>query len=281
MVDDLLDVSRLTRGRVELRRERLDLVKLLRDAVAACQPIASRRGQRLVDELNAWTAELPVHGDATRLEQVFSNILDNATKYSRPGGEVNLAVELAPGAEQATVRIRDTGIGIPSDKLDVVFDMFRQLDTSLARARGGLGIGLTVVRQLVELHGGTVTAHSAGPDLGTEIRVELPLASKACTSIDPPVRSASAPARRQAPRRVLLVEDNPDTRELLQSVIETWGHTVVSASSGVRGLELALSNPPEVALIDLGLPEMDGLELARQLRSSPVGSQMKLVALTG
>ncbi len=270
LVSDLLDVSRVTRGLVELRRERLDLVGLL----AAIGATAERRWTGVTFEVSLPESPVTVDGDPTRLEQVVTNLLDNGAKFSERGGLVRLTLHTE--GERALIRVIDEGAGIPRDKLGVIFDTFVQGDVPLARSKGGLGIGLSLVRTIVELHGGSVTARSEGPGRGAEFEVVLPcLAREAANDNRAGARHGSAGIR------VLLVEDNPDIRETLRDVCTSWGHDVHAVGEGNKALELAQRVQPNVALIDIGLPGVDGYELARRLRATERGAEMHLLALTG
>ncbi|GHG89852.1 response regulator [Comamonas sp. JC664] len=274
LVDDLLDVSRITRDRVELRPGRLDLVPVLRHVLQVTQPQADARGLDMDVTLPA--GSLWLDADATRLEQVFTNLLDNAVKYTDQGRvTLHVAQEGVDGSASAVVRVKDTGIGIPRDVLPHIFELFAQADTSLERSRGGLGIGLTLVRKLVQLHGGEVTAHSGGPDAGSEFVVRLPLVH--AEGLPHPARNG-ADLRRG--RRILLVEDNVDARQAMRDLLELWGHQVAVAPDGLQGVALAVSNPPELALVDIGLPGLDGYRVAETLRHR-VGDAIRLVAMTG
>ncbi|MBC5768571.1 hybrid sensor histidine kinase/response regulator [Ramlibacter albus] len=275
LVDDLLDVSRVSRGLIELRRDHLDLDDVMAAAVDASRPLLESRRHHL--EVLRGGAGLKVNGDRVRLVQVFSNLLNNAAKYTEPGGRIEVACD-ADGKE-VTVRVRDNGAGIPREMLDSIFEMFTQVPGSLDRAPGGLGIGLTLVRTLVELHGGRVSAHSEGPRCGSEFRVCLPR-----------VDAVSVPAERQ-PRaahgvpqglRVLVVDDNIDAAESLAEVLRLMGAAVVVAHDGETALRTARGDAgvPDLVLLDIGLPGMDGYETAREWRRR-FGRQGRLVALTG
>ncbi len=274
LVDDLLDVSRITRDRVELRPGRLDLVPVLRHVLQVTQPQADARG--LAMDVTLPAGSMWLDADATRLEQVFTNLLDNAVKYTDQGRvTLHVAQEGVDGSASAVVRVKDTGIGIPRDVLPHIFELFAQADTSLERSRGGLGIGLTLVRKLVQLHGGEVTAHSGGPGAGSEFVVRLPLVH--AESLPHPARNGADPRRG---RRILLVEDNVDARQAMRDLLELWGHQVAVAPDGLQGVALAVSNPPELALVDIGLPGLDGYRVAETLRHR-VGDAIRLVAMTG
>jgi CheY-like chemotaxis protein len=215
-----------------------------------------------------------VEADAARLEQVVVNLLDNAVKHTSADGEIR--VRVMPDGREAILTVRDTGIGIPAHLVPRVFDLFVQGDHTLDRSKGGLGIGLTLVRRLVELHGGSVTAFSAGEGKGSTFTVRLP----AITQPAAPTPGTTAPAALPA-RRVLVIEDNEDSRLSLRELIRRLGHEVHEAADGVAGVESALALAPDLALIDIGLPGLDGYEVARRLRKHPVGRRLWLVALTG
>jgi signal transduction histidine kinase len=276
LVDDLLDVSRMTRGKVELRRARVDLRGVLDQVLTVFRPQADSRKLTLQASLSS--AALWMEADTTRLEQVFTNLLDNALKYTDAGGTIQVWTELQVrgGRAGAAVRVKDTGIGIRAAVLPTVFDLFSQADESLERTRGGLGIGLTLVRTLVEMHDGLVEAHSEGPGRGSEFVVWLPVLPDAPAE----QREVAPPALVTRRRRILLVEDNADARQTLQVLLETWGHRVEVAEDGLRGLELAVRQPPELALVDIGLPGLDGYRVAERLRAT-MGRGIRLVALSG
>jgi len=281
MVDDLLDVSRFNRGHIELRRGPVDLRQVVQHSVEARRRALEEKGLRLEVALPA-TESLWLDGDATRLEQVVSNLLDNARKYTESGGHVfvGVTVERRGQERQAVLRVRDTGIGMSPELRARVFDLFVQAQQQLARSSGGLGIGLTLVRRLVELHGGEVMAHSEGEGQGSELVVRLPLDAAQAVSTPAPEKR---PVGREEPsvRRVLLVEDNEDTREVLRELLEMWGHQVEVAEDGFKGVQLFPVLRPHVALVDLGLPGMDGFQVARTIRESEGGRDVFLVALTG
>ena len=275
LVDDLLDVSRITRGKVELRKEPLDLVESFQQVLSILRPRVEGRGLKL--DVRLPRTPLWMEADATRLEQVFTNLLDNAAKYTDQGTvTVDLFQEGVDGTAQAVLRVKDTGIGIPPEKLPAVFELFSQVDTSLERSRGGLGIGLTLVRTLVRMHGGSVEAQSDGFGAGSEFVVKLPLL--------PPERVPQLAGRNvldaRRARRILLVEDNSDARQSMRDLLELWGHQVAVAPDGVQGVALALEHAPDLALVDIGLPGVDGYQVAAALRAG-VGQHLRLVALTG
>ncbi|WPB76790.1 response regulator [Archangium violaceum] len=278
LVEDLLDVSRLTRGKVELRQARVDLRGVLEQVLTIFRPQAE--GKHLTLESDLPAVPMWMEADTTRLVQVFTNLLDNALKYTNAGGTITVKAERVPTgdtSESARVRVTDTGIGIRPEILPSVFELFAQADESLERTRGGLGIGLTLVHNLVEMHGGRVEAHSDGPGRGSEFVVWLPLQPRTEDSSEEVVVLPELVKRR---RHILLVEDNADARQALQDLLETWGHRVEVAADGLRGLELAVQRMPEVALVDIGLPGLDGYRVAEELRAK-IGRGIRLVALTG
>jgi len=272
IVDDLLDVFHVSRGHAALRQERLDLKEVLAQAMDSIADSQRRLS------LSTPPGPVFVAGDATRLFQVFANLLANAVKYTQPGGRIE--VSLVEEDQRAHVRVRDDGVGIAAEALAHVFDLFYQSDVAIHRSRGGLGIGLTLIRALVELHGGTVEAHSEGLGRGTEIEVFLPTVS-APSAANSRMYAENGPQGGAKHRRVLIVEDNEDVRELLGDLCQAWGHEVMLASDGPQGVALALDRRPDVALVDIGLPGLDGCEVARQIRADPRGAGVHLVALTG
>ncbi|VTS00725.1 histidine kinase : Putative sensor histidine kinase OS=Variovorax paradoxus B4 GN=VAPA_1c17480 PE=4 SV=1: HisKA: HATPase_c: Response_reg [Gemmata massiliana] len=272
LVDDLLDVSRITRGKVELRKEAVDLNAVLARAAEAVRPTIEARRHRLI--VTQPGRPVTVSADPTRLAQVVGNLLTNAAKYSDEGGRIDLILE---EDGEAIVRVRDTGLGIPADMLPRVFDLFTQVGRTLDRADGGLGIGLTLVKSLVELHGGTVSAASGGPGKGSEFTVRLPKLVRARGG-DAAERPAAAGV---TPRRILIVDDNLDAGDSLATLLEMTGHRVEVARNGPQGLEVAARLRPEVAVLDLGLPGMNGYELAGRIRAEPFGKDVTLIALTG
>ena len=273
LVDDLLEVSRIRGGRIELRRERVDLAAILRDAVETSRPLLDARRHEL--RLEVPTGRLPLHGDPVRLVQVFANLLNNAAKYTDPGGRIALLATERPEAFE--VRVSDTGIGISAELLPRVFEMFAQADRSASRTQGGLGIGLTLVDALVRLHGGFVRARSEGPGRGSEFVVTLPRALEKRER----TRKAQPATTRGAPQRVLVVDDNRDAAESLGMLLRKFGHDVRVVHDGPAALASIRSEEPSVVLLDIGLPGMDGSEVVRRLRERRGARVPLLIALTG
>jgi signal transduction histidine kinase len=275
LVDDLLDVSRVSRGLIELRLEDLRLQHVIDSAIDATRALLEGRGHRLSVQGDE-QGSIHVRGDRVRLLQVFSNLLNNAAKYTEPGGRLQVRVGFRRG--QALVEVQDSGIGIPPDLLGSIFDLFAQVPGSLDRAPGGLGIGLTLVRTLVELHGGTVKAASPGLGHGSTFTVTLPLVPEPQPAVlRPPLTTAEA--GRQV--RVMVVDDNVDAAQTLAELLGILGAVVTVAADGEQALDMAAQAPrPELVLLDIGLPGMDGYETAREWRRR-FGADSKLVALTG
>lgn len=278
LVDDLLDVARINRGHIDLRKTELDLAEIVGEAVEAVREAVDTRGHHLSVILPL--EPVPLVGDRTRLVQVIGNVLTNAAKYTPNGGRIELVAELeGSGSDpQVAIRFRDNGQGIAPDLLPSIFDLFTQAERSLDRSEGGLGIGLTLVKELVEQHGGSIEAHSSGPGQGSEFVVRLPVLGRTA-SRRPETRHdrmISGPSR-----RVLLVEDNRDAATTLQELLEVWGHEVQVAHDGPAALQVAPRFQPEVILLDIGLPQMDGYEVARRLRLHEGADPPFLVALTG
>lgn len=276
LVDDLLEVSRVTTGRVRLHRERVDLKGIVTRALERTQPPIQRRLQNVAVSLphdSVW-----IIGDAARLEQVVGNLVDNASKYSDEGLEIRLAVEAQDG--HTTIRVTDDGIGIEQALLPHIFDLFTQADRSLARTDSGLGIGLAVVKSLVELHSGTVEAHSDGIGRGSEFLVRLPVATTRGT--EPELHPSSTTVSTANALRILVVEDSVDAAQMSALLLRSWGHDVRVAHNGSEALERAAGFDPHVILLDIGLPDMDGYEIARRVRQSTHHDGVRLlVAITG
>ncbi len=272
LLDDLLDVSRITQGKIVIRKERLDLVDLVADALQTVRPALESHHHHVT--FDRPPEPLVVEADRLRMAQVVENLLSNAAKYTPDGGWIGVA--LRREGEQAVISVRDSGRGIPPDMLQSIFDLFVQSDNTLDRAEGGMGVGLTLARSLVELHGGKITAYSAGLDRGSEFLVFLPLATTASPPAPP-----DQPAKRPMASHVLIVEDNADSRSMLKALLELDGYKVTTAKDGMEGLEALRQHRPEVALIDIGLPGLDGYQLARQIRAQPEFDKVRLIALTG
>jgi CheY-like chemotaxis protein/anti-sigma regulatory factor (Ser/Thr protein kinase) len=269
LVDDLLDVARATAGKIALERQPVDLSEVAGGCVGSLRE--SGRAQR--HRVGFRAESVIVNADPTRLAQIVTNMLDNAVKFTPSGGRID--VEVLREEQEAVLRVSDTGIGIDPETLPRVFELFAQAEQPMDRSVGGLGIGLTLSRRLVEMHGGTITAASEGRGRGARFTVRLPLE---IAGAPPVARVVPSPDRS---RSVLLVEDNDDARESLRLLLESLGHRVVAASDGAEGLAQARHDPPEVALIDLGLPGMDGYAVARALRASAAGKEITLIAVTG
>ena len=288
LVDDLLDVSRITRGRIELRREPMDLVALTDQVICTLRPTANERGHRL--EATLAGEPLVARGDALRLEQVLTNLVTNAIKYTEPGGVITVTLERGAqgrgGGGEAVLTVSDTGVGISDEVIGSVFEMFVQADQSLDRTLGGLGIGLTVVKSLVELHGGEVTAESRGLGRGSRFIVRLPLVVTDGTALVTPTGTAallSPPAvgERKASLCLVLVEDNADAAETLSMWLESEGHQVRAAADGAAGIAEIRKERPDVALLDIGLPGFDGYQVAEAIRGDDSTRDLFLVAMTG
>jgi PAS domain S-box-containing protein len=283
LVDDLLDVSRITRGKITLEKEPVELAAVVLRAVESVRPLVDARRQKLV--VVPPPASARVEGDATRLAQVVSNLLNNAAKYTDPGGEVRLSAGVesgAAGAAEAVIRVRDNGIGMRRELLPHVFDLFAQDERTLDRSQGGLGIGLTIVRRLVELHGGRVEASSDGPGRGSEFTVRLPLAAAQGAEFGAETLERRTPnAEHRTALRVLVVDDNVDSAESMALLLSIEGYETRMAHDGQAALRAAEEFAPDAILLDIGLPVMDGYEVARRLRERPEMPPLLLVALTG
>jgi PAS domain S-box-containing protein len=275
LLDDLLDVSRITRGRLELRRERVDLARVIDAALETARPLLDERRQTLALELPV--DQVPLDADPLRLSQVIANLLANAAKYSEPGGRVVLRARTVDGS--AEISVQDFGVGIEADALQRIFEMFAQAKSSLDRAEGGLGIGLALVRGLVELHGGSVEAKSDGPGKGALFIVRLPLPA----GVDDQADAEDLTDKTSAPHRmrILVADDNRDAAASLATLLELDGHEVAVVYDGEGAIESAAAWKPDIALLDIGMPKRNGYEVAQHIRAAPWGRQIKLVAVTG
>ncbi len=274
LIDDLLDISRITHNKIQLRKEIIDARSVLRQAVEAVRPFAEARNQELA--LSFTSPDLRLHADPMRLEQIVVNLLTNAAKYTPSGGHIQLSAGVE--GKEIIILVRDDGLGISPELLARMFDLFAQEDRSLARSEGGLGIGLTLVRSLVEMHGGTVTATSAGSGLGSEFVVRLPAASGPTAARGPKQVPTKEPERHV---RILVVDDSADTAIGMAKLLKRVGHDVRVAHDGRGALESASAQRPEVVLLDIGLPGMDGFEVAARLRLEEYGREATLIAISG
>jgi two-component system CheB/CheR fusion protein len=274
LVDDLLDLSRITRNQLELRKERVALAGVIQHAIEACAPQVESLNHELTVSLP--TTPIQLQADPVRLAQVFHNLLNNACKYTPPGGRISVSAERHGG--EVVVKIRDSGRGIPPDKLEEIFEMFTQVEPAIDRAHGGLGIGLTLVKRLIELHEGTVQAFSEGKGRGSEFVVRLRLPDDV-----PQVQRSAEPAgpERASSLRILVVDDNEDSAKSLALLLEMSGNQTRIAFDGAAALAAAEQFRPEVVLLDIGMPKMNGLDAARRIREQPWGRDMLLIALTG
>ncbi|PQO43668.1 chemotaxis protein CheB [Blastopirellula marina] len=273
LLDDLLDVSRVTRGKIEIRPQTVDLRHLVDDVKQAVSPLIQSRRHNLIIEVP--DVPILVEGDPTRLLQIQENLLANAARYTAPGGEIRFSLAREDG--EAVNRVRDNGSGIPPHMLDRIFELFVQSDDTLDRTDGGMGLGLTLVKTLVELHGGRVTAHSDGPGQGSEFVLRLPLLTDGRAISH---NGDGEPKVGHQQRRIVLIEDNKDCREMLETMLRLDGHEVVTAKDGNQGLDLILHQRPDVAIVDIGLPQLDGYQVARSVREQ-LGPSIYLIALTG
>jgi signal transduction histidine kinase/CheY-like chemotaxis protein len=273
LVDDLLDVSRITRGQIALRPERVELANVVRHAVEASRALIDKRGHNLT--VTMLEEPLFLEADPIRLQQVVANLLQNAAKYTDEGGRIDLVVE-RDGAGTIVLRVSDNGVGIPLTMQQRIFDLFTQVDRTLERSEGGLGIGLTLVKRLVEMHGGTVTCRSAGPGTGSEFSVRLPLAAPAVASDEPPAVRIPTPAS----HRILVVDNNRDAADSLAMLLRMAGHQTHTAYDGQEALVMVGELTPDVVMLDIGLPNLNGYEVARRIREQG-GTGPILIAVTG
>ncbi|MDB5872645.1 MAG: putative histidine kinase, atypical hybrid, partial [Ramlibacter sp.] len=279
LIDDLMDVSRINQGKIELRRERVELASVLQDAVETTRPLIDEFGHELQLALPAQA--LLLDADPTRLAQAFMNLLNNAAKYMDRGGRIEVAVRREDG--EVFVTVKDTGIGIAPDRLGSVFEMFSQVETALARSRGGLGIGLSLTQRLVEMHGGSVVARSPGLGKGSEFMVRLPVVPGAGDPTENDEAGAAKPreAASGPGLRILVADDNQDAAATLAVLLELLGHTVRHVHDGEAAVRAAVEFDPDVVLLDIGMPKLNGYEACRQIRAQPGGAAMNLIAVTG
>lgn len=278
LIDDLLDVSRITRDKLALRKERVELAPVVRNAVDVARPLVVALGH----ELSVALPDEPIYVDAdeARLAQIFSNLLNNAAKFTERKGSIWLTLERE--GNEAVLTVKDTGIGIPAEHLPHIFEMFAQVDRSLERSQSGLGIGLTLVKKLTEMHGGKVEASSEGPNKGSTFRVRLPIAGEPAAQPQPQSSPAACESKAAVvPCKVLIVDDNEDAANSMSTILRIMGHDVRIAHDGRQAVQETASYRPDVVLLDISMPKMSGLEVARHIREQPWGKELKLVALTG
>jgi signal transduction histidine kinase/ActR/RegA family two-component response regulator len=275
LVDDLLDVSRISRGKIELRKERIPLAAVVENALETCEALVKQQDAHLTVTLPE--APLYVDADKTRLAQALCNLVSNAAKYSDPGSTIWLTVTRE--GNQAVVSVRDNGVGIPAHMLPKVFDLFTQVDRSLEKAQGGLGVGLTIVKRLIEMHGGRVEARSEGQGMGSEFVIRLPLV---LSVVNEKQQQGSEPQKKQTGRhRILVVDDNVDSASSLAMMLKIMGSEVRTAHDGLEALEAAAAFRPDVNLLDIGMPKLNGYDACRRIRQQPWGKNIVIVALTG
>jgi PAS domain S-box-containing protein len=274
LVDDLLDLNRITHDRLELRRSEVELSPVIQQAVEVARPLIDGAGHNLLVELPA--EPIYLNADRARLAQVFGNLLNNSSKYTSPNGQISLSARRA--GDEVLVSVKDDGAGIPPDKLDSIFDMFMQVDRSAQRSQDGLGIGLTLVKRLAEMHGGSVEASSRGEGQGSEFVVRLPILHRPVEATNV-VEDVTAESSGQ--RRILIVDDNKDSADSLAMLLEITGNKTYMAHDGVEAVEAIEKHRPEVVLLDIGLPKLDGHEVCRRVREQPWGKDIVVIALTG
>lgn len=276
LVNDLLDLSRVAAGKIVLKQQSIDLHDVAAEALRVLQPVGD--AQRVAIQLQRCSQPLIVRGDPVRLDQIVTNVLSNAIKYTPEGGHVR--VVLAEEEGSALIRVTDDGVGIAPERIGAIFELFAQAENAIGRAQGGMGIGLALVRNLMELHDGTVEAKSEGIGKGSEFLLRLPLASADERLAFGMPAVAEAPLAKVAPRKIAIVEDNADVRDLLRLKLKRLGHEVVIARDGVEGVQVVMAERPDLALVDLGLPGIDGYAVAREVREK-LGDEVVLVAVSG
>jgi PAS domain S-box-containing protein len=274
LVDDLLDLNRITHDRLELRRDDVELSSVIQQAVEVARPLIDAAGHKLIVELP--NEPIYLNADRARLAQVFGNLLNNSSKYTKAGGSIWLTGKRID--DEVEVRVKDNGAGIPPDKLNTIFEMFMQVDSTADRSQGGLGIGLTLVKRLVEMHGGTIEPRSAGEGMGSEFIVRLPILSKPATTTESGTDAAAGAAPQH---RILIVDDNRDSADSLAMLLEITGNKTYLAHDGVEALAAIETHRPEVVLLDIGLPSLDGHEVCRRVREHDWGKNIVMIALTG
>ncbi|HKT74383.1 MAG TPA: PAS domain S-box protein [Steroidobacteraceae bacterium] len=276
LVDELLDMSRITSGRITLSRELLDISLVVTRAIEASRPLIDAKSHVLAVALPS--SPVLVSGDLTRLTQVFVNLLNNAARYTPAGGQIEVFTRICEAG--VAVHVRDNGVGMTPELLPRVFELFTQGPRALDRSEGGLGIGLALVQQLVRLHGGTIEASSSGPELGSEFIVRLPI-DAGDSAVQAPVLNSESGAKKAHMQQIMVVDDNRDAADSIAMLLKLWGHEAVCVYSGAEALRVAKQHPPDVVLLDIGLPGMDGYEVATRLRQMPEASRATLVAITG
>jgi CheY-like chemotaxis protein len=276
IVNDLLDLSRLVSGKIVLKRQVIDFRDAVRQSIETVRAAAAR--QKVTVEVKPSNTPLPVDVDPVRADQIITNVLTNAIKYTPEGGHV--VVRLEQDGERASMHVMDDGVGIAPDRISTIFELFAQAENAIGRAQGGMGIGLALVRNLLELHGGSITAKSDGVGKGSEFVVSFPIAAPREADATPESRMAVVGSNDGQPRRIVIVEDNADVRELLRLKLRRLGHTVDAVADGHAGVSAIVDGRPDLALVDIGLPGLDGYAVATQVRQS-LGPGIVLVAVSG
>ena len=279
MIDDLMNVSRINQGKLELRREQVRIRTILEDAIESARPLIDENQHHIL--LNFAAQDLMLNADAARLTQAFTNLLNNAAKYMESGGGITIDVQASHDA--VVVNVRDTGIGIAHDRLESIFELFSQEATALSRSRGGLGIGLSLTRQLVEMHSGSVVARSAGLGHGSEFEVRLPLAMQSAPTFtaNTELLAHDEPQASISQLRILVADDNEDASAAFAALLEMMGHNVKQVHDGVAAVQAALEFSPQVVFLDIGMPKLNGYDACRQIRAQPSGASMVIFACTG